>query len=311
MQQWGQNDFAALEGGNEEDDAYPVSLGNDQWQAAAFQPQLFQAAQGYDLPAFNISFGAGWGNPTGDYGTVGDLSAVATYANAHLYPGSSPAAHNAMLWINGDAALAAKTRPVAITEYGWITYPDGYPVATYGRVSRATQAAYVVEGMFDARNFGDPYYFYYALDDDNSGAHGLFDELGNAKPAAVAVHNLFALLGDAGAAAQSFTPAKLDYRLSGMPPASAGRGGQEALFQKSDGSFWLALWNEQVLNDPKTNADIAVPPVPVTLTLGTVASSITVYDPLRGVAPIAAASGAAALAISLPAHPILVKIVLP
>ncbi|MGH7035123.1 MAG: hypothetical protein ACREFL_15430 [Stellaceae bacterium] len=312
MLQSGGHYLMGLEGGNEEDDPYPVSLGNNQYQAASVQPQVYSLAQSYGVPAFNISFGAGWSNPIGDYGTVGDLSAYAAFANAHTYPSTSPNAHNFMANLNADAKLAASSRLVAITEYGWITYPDGSPAAGYGRVSRATQAAYVAEGIFDAWRLGNPYYFYYALYDDNSGAHGLFDDFGNAKPAAVALHNLFALLADGGAQALSFAPGKLDYALSGMPAPTtgvSGSGGQQVLLQKSDGSFWLALWNEQILNNTATGADISVAPVAVTLTLGAVARSIAVLDPLIGIGAVKSASSASLLGISLPAHPILVKVV--
>lgn len=312
MLQSGGHFLMGLEGGNEEDDAYPVSLGNNQYQAAAFQPQVYALAQSYGLPSFNLSFGAGWSNPTGDYGTVGDLSASATFANAHTYPSSAPNIHNFMANINADAKLAASSRPVAITEYGWITYPDGSPTAGYGRVSRAAQAAYVVEGIFDAWRLGNPYYFYYAFYDDNSGAYGLFDDFGNAKPAAVAVHNVFALLADSGVQGLSFAPGKLDYALSGMPAPTtgvSGSGGQQVLLQKSDGSFWLVLWNEQALNNTSTGADISIAPVSITLTLGAIAKSIMVYDPLIGTGAVKSASGVTSLAISLPAHPILVAVV--
>jgi len=309
MLQSGGNYLMGIEGGNEEDDPYPTSLGNDQYQAASFQPQVYALGQSYNIPVFNISFGAGWSSrSTGDYGTVGDLSAAATYANAHTYPGSSPDGHNFWANLDSDALLAAKTRPLATTEFGWIAY-SGSPTSGWGHVSRATQAAYVIEGILDAWLHGNAYYFYYALYDDSYGTAGLFDDFGNAKPAAVAVHNLFALLADSGAQGLSFSPSKLDYALSGMPAISSGYGGHQALFQKSDGSFWLALWNEQALNNTSTGADISIAPVSITLTLGAIAKSITVYDPLTGTGAVKSAGSVKSLTISLPAHPILVAVV--
>jgi hypothetical protein len=75
---------------------------------------------------------------------------------------------------------------------------------------------------------------------------------------------MFQLLGDSAAEATTFTPGKLAYTLSGMPASSGSVGGQQALFQRADGSFWLALWNEEVLNDTSHgNVDVTVAPVPV------------------------------------------------
>jgi hypothetical protein len=42
---------------------------------------------------------------------------------------------------------------------------------------------------------------------------------------------------------------------------------QHFLFQKRDGSFWLALWNSSPVYNPSTNQEISVPSQNVTLTL--------------------------------------------
>ena len=71
-----------LEGGNEEDDAYPASLGNTLAITAQFQQQVYATGHALGLPVINMSFGAGWtaaNNWQGDYGAVGDLSAYADY----------------------------------------------------------------------------------------------------------------------------------------------------------------------------------------------------------------------------------------
>ena len=68
-----------IEGGNEEDDSYPASLGNNIQITAQFQQQVFALGQQLGLPVINMSFGAGWtaaNNWQGDYGNVGDLSGV-------------------------------------------------------------------------------------------------------------------------------------------------------------------------------------------------------------------------------------------
>src|SRR5579883_447063 len=91
-----------IEGGNEEDDAYAASLGNNLQITAQFQQQVFALGQRLGLPVINMSFGSGWtaaNNWQGDYGTVGDLSAYANYANAHTYPNVGQTADNGIQYL--------------------------------------------------------------------------------------------------------------------------------------------------------------------------------------------------------------------
>ena len=67
-----------LEGGNEEDDAYPASLGNTLAITAQFQQQVYALGHQLGLKTINMSFGSGWtadNNWAGNYDKVGDLSA--------------------------------------------------------------------------------------------------------------------------------------------------------------------------------------------------------------------------------------------
>src|ERR1700733_3843122 len=71
-----------IEGGNEEDDAYPASLGNTLQIAAQFQQQVAATAHQFGLPTINLSFGSGWTAANdwhGDYDKVGDLAGYADY----------------------------------------------------------------------------------------------------------------------------------------------------------------------------------------------------------------------------------------
>ena len=52
--------LASLEGGDEEDDSYPASLGNTLPITARFQQQVYALGQQLNLPVINMSFGAGW-----------------------------------------------------------------------------------------------------------------------------------------------------------------------------------------------------------------------------------------------------------
>ncbi len=112
--------------------------------------------------------------------------------------------------MNREARKTTPGKPVAITEWGYTT-----PARRgYGAVSEATQAAYVLEFILDAHNAGNPYYFYYGLLNDGAGNFGLFHNDFTPKKAAVALHNLFALLHDPAPDATSFTPGRLAVQIA-------------------------------------------------------------------------------------------------
>ncbi|MCA1662729.1 MAG: hypothetical protein LC659_00380, partial [Myxococcales bacterium] len=277
---------------------------------ANFMPAMWSAGQADHVPVIQTSFGQGWDKPTGDYGVTGDLSASADYGNAHVYFDPSFLAPNegglygtgTIDMIDRLARLTTPNKPVAITEFGYQT----------DRVAEDARADYILTFIFDAFwRWHDPYYVYYAMFDDGSGNWGLFDDNFSPRASAVALHNLYQLLADSDGAAQTFAPGRLDFSFAGLPPGdNAGMGGQTALLQKSDGSFWVVAWNEQNRANGSTPS-IPVAPVTVTLQLATAATSIAVYDPRVGTAPVAQAAGAKTMAVSLPAHPILIRIVRP
>src|SRR5262252_9414863 len=114
--------LASIEGGNEEDDSYPASLGNTMAATAQFQQQVYATGHSLGLPVINMSFGSGWtaaNNWAGDYDKVGDLSAYADYGNAHTYPNVGQGTDWSTQRLNGLANMAAASRPVITTEIGW------------------------------------------------------------------------------------------------------------------------------------------------------------------------------------------------
>lgn len=272
-----------IEGGNEEDDAYAVNLGNSLATTATFQQEVYAEGQLQHLPVINMSFGSGWtavNNWQGDYGAVGDLSSISDYANAHTYPVTGQTPDATIQRLNGLAHLAAASRPVMTTEYGYDTSVWNPTAAAEG----------ILDAAFDATKDGDVKIYFYALFDDQSGDYGLMNTDGTPKPAGRALHDLTTLLGDAGPRAATFTPGSLQYQISGE---EAGDNAQ--LLEKSDGSYWLALWNE-------TGAAHAV-----SITLSH-PSDVTTFDPLRGTAPVARDAGRSVVSVSVPSHPVLVEI---
>jgi len=272
-----------IEGGNEEDDAYPVSLGNNQYIAAQFQQQVAQLGQQLGLPVINLSFGAGWtaaNNWQGDYGTVGDLSAFTDYANAHSYPMMGQTVDSVTTRMNGLANLAASGRPVITTEIGW-DLNLGF--------SQQQVATAVLDAVMDGIKDGDVKTYFYALFDDGSGRFGLMNQDGSSTPAGQALHNLTTLLADTGATATSFTPGSLNYTLSSG-------GDSSVLMQKSDGTYWLSVWNETA----GAHSD--------TLTLGSTASQINVFNPLTGTGAVQTTSNTGTVTFNVSDSPLLIRI---
>ncbi len=271
--------LASIEGGNEEDDAYPQSLGNTLQITALFQQQVYILGQALDLPVINMSFGGGWtaaNNWEGDYGTVGDLSGYTTYGNAHTYPNVGQLPDAEIQVVNGLAKMAASTRPVITTEIGWQTT----------EFTQQTIARYVLDAAMDGLKDGDAGMYYYGLYDDGSGDWGLFNADGTPRPAATALHDLTTLLADSGATAATFTPGSLSYGLTGSIT-----GDNSVLTEKSNGSFWLSLWNEtEASGSPHT----------VTVTLGAQAATVVEYDPLTGTNSIETWSNVSSFQVSVP-----------
>ena len=111
-----------LEGGNEEDDAWPAGLGNTLAITAQFQQQVYAtgprarpARHQHELRR-RLDRRNNW---QGDYDKVGDLSAYTDYANAHTYPDLGQGTDWTIQRLNGLAKLAAASRPVITTEIGW------------------------------------------------------------------------------------------------------------------------------------------------------------------------------------------------
>ena len=297
-----------IEGGNEEDQSYAISLGNSLAKTAAYQQTVYSTAHSLGISVINMSFGTGWGSSsTGDYGTVGNLASYTDYANAHTYFGSGNTPLASIQALNSDSQLAAVGKPTITTEMGWYTTTSTTDATN---VSVTEQAKYMLDGLLDAYQAGDAKtYLYELLDEGTNQSYsednfGLFYSNGTAKPAAVALHNLTTLLADTGATANSFTPAGLSYQLTGTLSTD-----HSMLMQKSDGSYWLAIWNEARLSGPTTPTALTVANHTVTLTLGGTATTIEIFDPLTGTTATQTVSNASTVTLSVPDHPILVEII--
>jgi hypothetical protein len=81
-------------------------------------------------------------------------------------------------------------------------------------------------------------------------------------------------------ATAAFTPGSLNYSLEGATPDI-----RRVLLQKSDGSFWLALWREAPVWDGARSSEVSAPEQPVTVRLGQAFVGARAYRPGRSMTP--------------------------
>jgi hypothetical protein len=178
-----------------------------------------------------------------DYGArLGDLSAYADFGNIHPYAGGWEP-ENRCDWMKADlpsglsgAQKFTGTRPIIVTEIG---YTNHHGKAGHVAVPPEVAGIYLPRVLLNTFSHGVKRTFLYELfdmgRDPNEQEHhfGLAENDGTTfKPAGTAMMNLIHVLADPGA---SFTAGSLDVTLSEADVRSQ-------LFQKRDGTFYLAVW---------------------------------------------------------------------
>lgn len=98
--------------------------------------------------------------------------------------------------------------------------------------------------------------------DDPQANFGLLRHDLSEKPAFKAVKHMIALLKDSGSASTSFTPGQLNYTLGGDTGSL-----DQMLFQKADGTFYLAVWLGKRSWDWQHRSEISIPNQSVTLSV--------------------------------------------
>ena len=206
---------------------------------------------------------------------LGNMSRISGVGNSHAYfggwnPGNSGTggANNPAYFMN----LAAVNNPgqsIWISETGFWSLPGAF-YAGYG-ASEAAQAIYEPRVLLDFWNAGAARTYLYELVDYTSNLYwGLLREDGSAKPSFGAIQNLLQTLTDPGPA---FTPGALAYSLTGGNSQV-----QQALFQKRDGSYYLAIWVEAESYNYFNQAQITVPTQTLTLQLARPLFSASAYQ---------------------------------
>jgi hypothetical protein len=246
--------------------------------AIAMLPALRTSAYDLSVPLIAPS----WVLPS-SYPIAGNLGGLVALNTVHVYfggrnPGSSgwgdyDAQGNSFgsfnFWLD-QAAIDVPNLPTQIGETGYISFP--YTSTPY-TVPESVTASYVPRTMLLAFKHGyDKTFFYQLIDDPTSPqGYGLLHTDLSPKAGFTALQNLLSLLSDPGGS--NFSPGSLSYTILGGDSSV-----NHLLLQKSDGSYWLALWLEEPSWDPANVVSLPVTPENIGIQLGPGYTTTTNYQ---------------------------------
>jgi len=291
-----------VEGLNEPD--YPDKYPNWAARAAAWQRLVYQAVKSDRRLAGRPVLGPALVHGDKSATAIGDLTSAADVANIHPYPGGHEPSPS--LGPNIAKLRAANgSLPYVATESGYHTAAN----ATSGQpgVSELAMGKYMPRLFFEYWNFGIRRTYQYEFIDEGTDPadpehhFGLVHFDGTPKPAFTALKNVIALLSDPSGA--HFTPGNLNYSLSGASSSI-----HHTLLEKSDGRFYLAIWQEVPSFNVTTKSDLSVPPVTVQLKFDHPVREAKIYRPLQGADPATDQQSVGSLSVSVPDEAIIVEI---
>ena len=232
-----------------------------------------------------------------------NVSAYVGASNWHVYGGVGEQLGAKMAAGIAAAQATAPGKPVYVTETGISS--SGYGSATWGVTDEATQGIILTNAVLESFKDGAFRTFLYELQDDTSSTpqenqFGLFRTDGSAKPAATDIGNLLRLLSDpAGSASRPL--GSLAYGIAGLPSTAS-----SMLLQKSDGTFDLVVWNGGATLCNGTS-DVTPPTSNITVSFAA-AQSVSVYDPVSGLAASQSSANAASVSFGLSKDPVILEI---
>jgi hypothetical protein len=241
--------------------------------------------QALPVPYVAPAMGNGLNAPAlGNISSLIDVGAIHRYFSGHnpgtkgFLPGGTCGRWEAMSWNVCVARInAGPTAPLFITETGYTTAGTVDSSDGSGVIDAKTIGKYISRVLFMDSLAGIQRTYLYELHDDGKDAsnpqdgYGLFTYDGTPKPSFHAVRTIIGLLSDRGAA---FTPAPLAFGVAGAGTI------RHELFQKRNGTYILAIWNEVSSWNPSTGNDIPVSPSQVVLTFAAAPSKVR-YEALN------------------------------
>jgi|GEM_PF-6084137 len=194
-----------------------------------------------------------------------------TIGNIHYYP---------FWWANTPSTLQQTIvdarqnlytgKPIAVTETGYPSLPeDNWPV----QVDETWQARLVPIYLLEGYRQGAVQSLIYTIVSPTAEiGWGMLDNTGRKKPVFDAVKNLTNLLQDSR---EEFLAGKLRYQLEGRT-----LGVSSLLLQKTNGKFYLLLWQTQLANSPAPQAGQSLTPKTVTVSFGNDLAETKIYKPV-------------------------------
>ena len=303
------NMILAFEGPNEPD------AGKDGYNDPCCWTDDLRANQRYIFNAVNNHPNAGINSklvvaasPTFPKGVawMGDMSAIADRYNIHSYHGGKkPEEPNSNFAQYLDEIPAVHTDGQARWRI-WATEAGNHNQETGPKsngISEEGEAKYINRMLLYYFSKGIQKTFNYELVDlraedpnDNQDNFGLLRHNLTEKPTFRALKNLITILDDN----TDFTAGSFNYRLS------SSSGIEQVLLQKSDGKFYLVLWQNESVYNPNTDTNIENDSRLVTITANI--ASAKVYLPLVSVSEVNTFGASDAITVLVPDHPILVEI---
>lgn len=180
------------------------------------------------------------------YPSLGDLTALVDYAGLGSLPCAGVEEQNSTL-----CSVASKQVQASLTGQPYFVSGTTFAAASASQLPPAVAAVYLPRVLLEEWNAGAKRSYRADLEVGSANDFALLDQAGAETPAFRALAALLSLLKDDGTA---FQPGSLQYSLSGVDSSV-----HHALFQKHDGSFYLALWIDAPSYDPATRKALTVP----------------------------------------------------
>jgi hypothetical protein len=238
---------------------------------------------------------------------IGNLNC--DYGNIHHYPrGKWGMPLDSLKEHLEGIKLICPNKPIIVTESGYNYLNTPYEKNKPGdyRVSEKSAAKYLLRLFLEYFNRGfKRYYVYQLIDGKPNPDFGLLRFNGSRKPSFIALRNLISILKDSKIkASNSFQENNLTYRIKGNRSNI-----RHVLLQKSNGIFYLILWQEATSFEHKSKKDLSVPERHATLAITNAIKYAAAYKPIESVAPIFKYKNPQNINLKIPDHPLVIELV--
>lgn len=232
------------------------------------------------------------------------------FASMHSYPSAREPTFNLDTKIGQMATLrGSPVKPLMSTETGYYNEPAVTVPSTIGdgSIPENISGKYMPRLYAEYFNRGVTRTYGYEFADQGQNTANREENFGlirfnmTEKPAYTAMKNVIDLIEEPGT---SFTPASLDYTLSSNPTTL-----HHTLLQKSNGTFYLMLWQEVPCYNRFAESELTNAPLSITLTLNTQIALGRTYLPNGSINPTNSWLNPASMNLSVPDQMLVVELV--